>query len=97
MIQAVESADRRRGAIGAALATVLLAIPDSAFLTTLHLNDRGQGEVSGAARRTTGVAAALERTGAVSAPRLERPTTRDVIGGREYERFTLRFGPDSVP
>ncbi|HEU4648240.1 MAG TPA: hypothetical protein VFS33_04210 [Gemmatimonadales bacterium] len=95
MIGVVDSADRLRGSVSTAVATVLLALPDSAFVTTLRLNDRAEGELSGAARRTAAVTAALERNGAVVAPRLVRPTTRDVIGGREYERFTLRFGADS--
>jgi hypothetical protein len=97
MIRAVERADRARGAVAARTAAILLALPDSAFLTSLHVAGGAAGELSGSARRPSDVIAALERNGAVAAPRLAAPATRDVIGAREYERFTLRFGSASAP
>ena len=96
MITTLEAAARRRGALTARAASVLAALPDSAYLTSLHLRDDATGEISGAARRPLDVVAALDRARAVAGPRLAGSGVRIPVGGQDYESFTVRFGPDSA-
>ncbi len=96
MIGAIEAESRGRAALGSQVARIVLSLPDSSFLAALRLTESGSGTLTGAARRAADVAEALDRTAAVVAPRLAAPPEHDVIGGREHERFTLRFGTDST-
>jgi hypothetical protein len=75
----------------ALLARVTRALPDSAFLAALRLEADGRGTLVGYAPRAPDVAAALERVPGILHPALEGPVTREVVGPREWDRFTLRF------
>lgn len=96
MITTLEATAQRRGGLTARAAAILAGLPDSAYLTSLHLHDDAAGEISGAARRPLDVIAALDRTKAVAGPRLAESGVRIPVGGRDYEGFTVRFGPDSA-
>jgi hypothetical protein len=73
------------------LARVTRALPDSAFLATIRLEADGRGALVGYAPRAADVVAALERVPGIIAPALEGPVTREVLGPREWDRFTVRF------
>ena len=94
MIAAIETARSHRGAVSIQTARVLLALPDSSYLMSLHVNDQAAGELTGAARRPLDVVAALERGSAVALPRLIGSTSRPPVDGRDYERLTVRFGAE---
>ncbi len=96
MVSILEGETRVRGIVVRRAAEIALALPDSAYLMTLQVTEDGGGELTGASRRAPDVVAALERTDAVAAPRLVGPTVHSLTGGRDYERFTLRFGSDSA-
>ena len=74
------------------LGAVTGALPDSSFLSSFDLDGKGQAVLTGFARHATEVVAALERSPFVSAPHLEGTVGREVIGGREWDRFTVSFG-----
>ncbi len=93
-VSAVTAAERLRGRSIAALIAITHALPDSAVLTSLAWSDDGSGVLSGVARRAADVVPALDRAGAVPAPRLEGPVVREPFGGRAWERFTIVFGRD---
>jgi Tfp pilus assembly protein PilN len=93
MVRAVSDAERLRGTQLALLAAVASALPDSAVLTSLTVDGDGRGVLTGAARRAADVAARLGRSRALVTPRLEGAVVREAIAGREWERFTIRFGP----
>lgn len=95
MVATIESAERRGGTVSAQIARILLALPDSAYLMSLHVTDQADGELTGAARRPLDVVAPLERAQVVAAPRLVGPPTAIAPDGRDYERFTVRFGGGS--
>jgi hypothetical protein len=95
MIAALESDAARRTAMIELLASVTGAVPDSAFLTSLTVDSAGRGFLGGYARRSSEVVARLERSAAVTAPRLEVQPGREVIGGIEWERFSIAFGSET--
>jgi hypothetical protein len=76
----------------ATLYRVALALPDSSFLTQLRVDGDGVGLIAGAAQRPSAVLAALEGKAGLAAPRFSGRTTRDLIGGRQVERFAIGFG-----
>jgi len=92
MVRTVGDAERQRGKYLALLAAVTSALPDSAVLTSLTIESDGRGVITGAARRAADVVARLERSRALVTPRLEGAVVREAIGGREWERFSIRFG-----
>jgi hypothetical protein len=96
MVSILQRESRERRSVVRRAAEIALTLPDSAYLMTLQVTEDGSGELTGAARRAPDVVAALERTDAVAAPRLVGPTVHTPTGGRDYERFTLRFGSDSA-
>jgi hypothetical protein len=73
------------------LADLTRALPDSAFLVSLRLEPDGTGALSGFAPHAAVVLARLERADLVSNATLDGPATREVVGGRELERFAMRF------
>lgn len=83
-----EAGRPRRAAL---LARVARALPDSAFLAAMRLDADGRGTFVGYAPRAADVVAALERVSGIIAPSLDGPVTREVLGGREWDRFTVRF------
>lgn len=74
---------------GRLLAAVARALPDSAFLTSLRLSDRGAGTLSGLAVRATGIPAALERIAGVTEASLNGSLSREIVAGRPMDRFSL--------
>lgn len=92
MIAAVQSDRARSSAMIHFLAAVTAALPDSAFLSSLTVDSAGRGFFGGFARRSSEVVARLERSAVVVAPRLEVQPGREVLGGTEWERFSITFG-----
>jgi hypothetical protein len=92
MVVTLADARRSRGQALATLARVRAAIPDSAVLTSYMWRGDGSGIVAGAGRRAADVLAAVERSRAVSNPRIEGAIVREAIAGRDWERFTIVFG-----
>jgi hypothetical protein len=84
--------ERRRGL--AVVAAVASALPDSSVLTSLDWSASGSGVLVGAARRATDVVARLDRLGTLSGVRLGGPAVREIVAGREWERFTILFGKE---
>jgi hypothetical protein len=71
------------------------AIPDSVVLTAYTWRSDGSGLVAGAGRRAADVLAAVERSRAVSNPRIEGAIVREAMAGRDWERFTIVFGANN--
>jgi len=92
MVQSLGEARRSRGQALATLARVSAAIPDSALLASYTWRSDGTGVVAGASRRAADVLAAVERTHAVTNPRIDGAIVREALAGREWERFTILFG-----
>ncbi len=84
-----QEAERSRRAL--LLSRVTRALPDSAFLAAIRLEADGRGTCVGYASRAAAVVAALERVPGIVGPALEGPVTREVLGPREWDRFTVRF------
>ena len=95
MVITLAEARRSRGQALATLARMRAAIPDSAVLTTYRWSSDGSGLVAGAGRRAADVLAAVERSRAVMNPRIEGAIVREAIAGRDWERFTIVFGPSN--
>jgi hypothetical protein len=93
MVVTLTAARRTRGEALATLARLNAAVPDSAVLTSYTWRSDRSGVLTGAGRRAADVLSAVDRSDAVSDARLEGPTVREAIGGREWERFTISFGP----
>jgi len=92
MVITLADAKRSRGQALATLARVKAAIPDSAVLTAYTWRADGSGLVAGAGRLAADVLAAVERSNAVANPRIDGAVVREVIAGRDWERFTIVFG-----
>lgn len=92
MVISLADARQARGKALATLARLKAAIPDSAVVTSYRWRANGSGLVSGASRRVADVLAAVERSDAVANPRIEGTVVREVIAGRDWERFTIVFG-----
>lgn len=90
MVEAVAESERNRHAMLARIAGIARAMPDSSYLTSMVLDTAG-GTISGRAREAARVVAALERGEAAPGIRLEGPVVRELAGGREWERFNIRF------
>lgn len=86
----VAAFDRDRRSLTLFLAELSRALPERAAVSTLQLDSVGATAVvlaPGGAR----VVAALERLPGVVAPRIIGPVTREVLGGTERERITVRL------
>ena len=68
-------------------------LPDSAAITSLTIRDDGSGVLSGLARRAGAAVARLQSRPAFARARLQGPVTREMVAGREWERFTLEWQP----
>lgn len=90
-IEAVEDRDHRRVVALEALAGITAALPDSSFLSSFTLDSLGRGHVTGLARRTTAVLAALDRSPGLRRVQLVGSVGREIMGGVEWERFTIGF------
>lgn len=92
MVRELADARRTRGEALAALARVNAALPDSSVLTSYTWRSDGSGIIAGAGLHAANVLAALERRRALPHARLEGAIVREVLAGREWERFTILFG-----
>lgn len=103
----IDAADQALGVISAAqahrsrdarfLARIAEALPDSAFIVSIHLDPGGVSSMSGYAPRAAAVAALLERRHLITQPIFEGAVSREVMAGRDLERFAIRFTrPDRV-
>ncbi len=97
MTTAVAAAERAGHDVRQRLESVAAAVPDSAFLSSLTLSAAGNGTATGYAHRAAEVAASFERAPGVRSPRLEGRLTREVLLGREWDRFTISFGDSAKP
>jgi len=93
MVMGLAEARRSRGQALATLARVNGAIPDSAVLTSYTWRSDGSGILAGAGCRAADVLAGVERSHAVPNPRIEGAIVREALGGHDWERFTIIFGP----
>jgi hypothetical protein len=93
MVVDLAEARRSRGQALATLARMNGAIPDSAVLTSYTWRSDGSGIVAGAGRRAADVLAGIERSHAGPDPRIEGAIVREALGGHDWERFTIIFGP----
>jgi Tfp pilus assembly protein PilN len=84
-------AEEGRLKVAALLGRLTSALPDSAFVTMLRLDAGGQGVLVGYAPQAARALAALEQVAGITAPELEGAVTREVVAGRERERFAIRF------
>jgi hypothetical protein len=92
LVSAVDAADEGGGAMRQRLARVLLSLPDSAYLTSLTLDQSGSASLSGTAEETSAVVAQLERNGGLSNVRVEGTPLIDGSVGRRWERFSIQAG-----
>lgn len=95
LIETLNTAAAQRAGVGARLARISNALPDSAFLTSLTLVADGSGVLTGLARRAADVVARLQTRGAVSGARLDGPVLRESAAGKDWERFTIVFGRET--
>jgi hypothetical protein len=82
--------DRARRPATVLLASLARALPEGAALLALHVDSAG-GSVVALSPRAGAVLTGLERVSGVVAPEIGGPVTREVVGGRELERATVRF------
>jgi hypothetical protein len=94
MVRELAEARRTRGQALAALARVNAALPDSSVLTsyTWRSGGGGSGIIASAGLHAADVLAGVERRRAVPNPRLEGAIVREVLAGRDWDRFTILFG-----
>lgn len=92
MVVGLANARQARGAALAALARINAAVPDSAAVTSYTWRADGTGVIAGSARRAADVVAAIDRSHALSNPRLDGAVVRESTAGHEWERFTIIFG-----
>jgi uncharacterized iron-regulated membrane protein len=85
------AAERTRHFRARVLASLADALPDSAFLVNLRLNADGTGSMAGYAPRAAVVVTRLGRSQRFQDLALDGPVTREVLAGREWERFAVRF------
>ncbi len=93
-LKAIAQAEEERGQGFAVLAAVTGALPDSSVITSLAWSADGTGAIGGIARHAAGLVARLDRVDALAGVRLGGPVTRESLGGRDWERFTVLFGGD---
>jgi hypothetical protein len=96
MAAALEEADRQRSLLLARIGLLASSLPDSAHLGSLTLDVRGNGSLSGEARRAAQAIARLEASGSIASPEPLGPITSDVESGRVWERFSVSFGSGSA-
>lgn len=91
-VVAMRVMEERRGRALATLGAIARALPDSVVATSLVWTSDGSGVLGGVGRRAADAVVALERTGAVSRPRLDGRVVPENVAGRDWERFTVLFG-----
>jgi hypothetical protein len=90
LVDSMETGRRERGRALAELAALSAGLPDSAYATSFSL-EGGGGRLGVIARRSAEVTARLDQVPFIASPRIEGSVVREVAGGRDWERFTVRF------
>ena len=96
-VVALGEAEARRARSAGVLTAISAALPDSSFLASLEIEPDGTGRLTGYARRASEVLARLDAAQAVVAPVLENQRSREMVAGREWEAFSIRFGTAPEP
>lgn len=91
-IAVLDQEEAGRSRLVAMLSAIAAAMPDSSFLSSVSMEADGTGRIAGYAKRGSEVLARLDAAQAVVAPDLENQRSRQQIGGREMESFSIRFG-----
>lgn len=91
MLGAVRAARISRSRDAVLLSVLTRALPDSAYLVSLHRSRDGRVAVQGYAPSAADLVAALSRAPGVLAPALQGGVAREVAAGRSRERFGLAF------
>lgn len=86
----MQQAQGDRHKLGALMAAMVRALPDSAVLTMLTLDLSGVGRLSGFAEEALAVNAALHRVPGLADFQLEGVPVVEAVGGRSWMRFALR-------
>jgi hypothetical protein len=97
MLSALENGRDAHASFSLRLAAVVRALPDSAYLTSLTLGEAGRGSITGVARRATRVVADLAADPLVPPPRMDGPSVREEVQGKDWERFVIALGTGSSP
>ena len=97
MLVALDRAQLDRNRMSTWLTILVKALPDSTFLTGLILDSAGRGIATGRTVRVGQLVEALEAAPNLGAVRLEGATVRDTVAGIQWERFSLRLGPERTP
>jgi Tfp pilus assembly protein PilN len=97
MVAAIEATSEAQAAFSIRLAAVARSLPDSAFLTSLTLNEAGRGSITGVARRAAQVVATLEADRSIGQARLDGPSVHERIRGSDWERFVIAVGEPGAP
>jgi len=96
MLQAVEVSRADYLRLLAQLHAVILALPDSAYLTTVSLSARGPGSVTGMARRPTEGLSAFRAQAGLADARLKTAGPHIPTPQAPWGEFTIQFGKDTV-
>jgi len=91
-LRTLEAARQSRRRTLELFSAVVLALPDSAYLTALSLSADGHGTATGMAQRPSEVVAGFERHGGVQAPRLDRGTAQLPTPSAPWVGFNVQFG-----
>jgi hypothetical protein len=92
MIKAVQASREDRTRILLELHSVVLALPDSAYLTTLSFSVEGPGSMTGLARRPFEVLGTLRSQGTLIDPQLRKATPHIASAQVPWGEFTIQFG-----
>jgi hypothetical protein len=91
LVDSVDRAGHERRRVLGRIAALSVALPDSAYATSLAMDSTGGGDLAVVARRSAEVTAALEQVRGIASPRIEGTVLRESSGGREWEHFAIRF------
>lgn len=91
-VEAIDATAAQRLEVARLVLRIAESLPDSVVLSSLALGIGGAGSLTGTATSSLEVVAQLEKSGAVTVPRLEGSAIPEVQRGKRWERFTLVFG-----
>lgn len=90
-LRATLTFDDRVRSISLMLAEITRALPDSAAILELQMNDSTGGSLVGVAPRAADLLGALERVPVIAAPTIAGPVASTSLGGRSLERVSIAF------
>lgn len=97
MVLAVDQAQRNRPELPNRLAMIVSRLPDSTFLTGITIDRSGSILLSGRSRNVQYLVKSLRPGDRREVVQLDGVTTRDTVGGIEWERFSLTINPEPEP